>query len=379
MIINNVDIVLPNKVISLGSIVIKNNRIDEISESPVNLDNVFDASGLTAISGLIDIHIHGAMGYSVADRNPESLYKVSHELLKFGVTGFLWTTLASPIDELDNIMRQVGNFNNPNGAKCFGVYIEGSFISEKQIGSQAKEFIFEPSEEIIENWIKLSNNKLKVITISVDKARKDFIQYLKSKNIVASIGHTQGTYEEALQVLEYGASNFTHLGNAMGSFHQREPNIIGAGLNDKNSTVEIICDGKHLHPATVDIFTKAKGFDKTILISDACHVMGMPKGFYKWYDKDVYYNGETLTFNDGGLVAGTLALNKAVKNLMAFTNCDLPTAIRTVTLNPAKLLKIDKDYGSLEKGKIADIVLLDKNMNVVYTFLNGICINNNKI
>lgn len=373
MIIKDVKIILPDREIEKGSIITENEFITAIQNTDTEYSGeIIDGSDLIAIPGLIDLHIHGAHGVSVTDDDSDSLNKLSKILVQFGITGFLWTTMAVPLKEIEDVMIQAGKFDNNNdGALCYGVNIEGSFISPGRAGSHLTSCIFEPEISLIEKWLDLSKNKIKIVTIAPEKTSKEFIQFLISKNIIPSIGHSNATYEQTLQALEYGAGYFTHLGNAMGIMHQREPGIIGAALLDNNSVAEIICDGVHVHPAVLQVFIKTKGWDKFVIVSDGTCVMGMPPGNYKWYDKNAIYDGKSLKLEDQTIAGGVIPLNKSLNNLVKFTGCTLSAAVRMTSLRPARMLGIDDKVGILSPGKIANIALIDKNYEVVHTIVNG--------
>lgn len=372
MIINNVKIVLPDTIIESGSIEVKDGRIVNIYDKTSNDSNSFDGKGLTAIPGLIDLHIHGAGGISVTDKSPDSLNKLSKYLVKLGITGFLWTTMAVPIEEMDFVMQQMADYKNDKGAECLGINIEGSFISLDRPGSHLLSCIFEPSIELMQRWINISKNNIKVVTIAPEKTSKEFIDFLISNNIIPSIGHSKANYDQTINCLKQGASYFTHLGNATGSLHQREPGIVGAALLDENSVIEIICDGFHLHSAVVKLFLKAKGWQNTVLVSDGTCVMGMKPGKYEWYDSYANFDGESLQLENGTIAGGVQPLNKAIKNVINFTNCNLMEAVQMSSLIPAQKLGIEKDYGSLEIGKKANIALINNDFENQYTFIEGV-------
>lgn len=371
MIINNVKIILPDSEIENGSIEIENDRIVKINDFTNSDTNNFDGNKLTAIPGLIDLHIHGAGGISITDKDNDSLKKLSDVLVKFGITGFLWTTMAVPVEEMDFVMTQASEFKNPQGAVCLGVNIEGSFISDKRAGSHLLECIFDPSIELMQRWIDLSKNNIRVVTIAPEKTPEQFIKFLTDNNIIPSIGHSHASYDQTIKALEDGASYFTHLGNATGMIHQREPGLVGAALIDDNSVIEIICDGFHLHPAIVKIFLKSKGWENTVLVSDGTCVMGMNPGRYEWYDSYATFDGESLKLEDNTIAGGVQPLNKAVKNVRKFTDCSLSQAVYMASLLPARKLSVDSDFGSLEAGKKANIVLIDQNYDIKHTFVNG--------
>lgn len=371
MIINNVKIVLPDSIIENGSIKLNGDIIESVSETPDNSGNAFDGKGLTAVPGLIDLHIHGAGGVSVTDKSSDTLNKLSKVLVKFGITGFLWTTMAVPVEEMDFVMKQMAEFKNDNGSECLGINIEGSFISTDRPGSHLVSSIFDPSIELMQRWMDLSNNKIRVVTIAPEKTPDEFIKFLTDNNIIPSVGHSHANFEQTNKSLEAGASYFTHLGNATGMIHQREPGIVGAALLDENSVIEIICDGFHLHSAIVKLFLKTKGWENSVLVSDGTCVMGMNPGRYEWYDEFVNYDGESLKLDNGTIAGGVMSLNKAIRNVMKFTNCNLTQAVQMTSLLPAKKLGIDKEYGSIESGKKANIVLLDNDYEVKHTLVNG--------
>lgn len=373
MLLKNIDIVLPDKIIKSGSLFIENEKISQVLDNSINLDsnNVLDCSGLIALPGFIDLHIHGAQGISVTDKSPDSLTNLSNVLVKFGITGFLWTTMAAPLEDMNFVMKQMSSFDNYYGSQCHGINIEGSFISKNRLGSHSLEYLLEDDINLIKSWQQLSGNKIKIVTVAPERVSSNFIDFLIQENIVVSIGHSQANYEQTLKALSQGANHFTHLGNATGMPHQREPGLVGAALVDDNSSIEIICDGHHLHSAIVKIFIKTKGSDKVTLVSDGTCVMGMPTGEYDWYDSKAYYDGETLKLKDDTIAGGVQPLNQALKNVMKFTSCSLIEAVNMTSLLPSKKLNIQDEYGSLEVNKSADIVLVDKDYNVVSTFVKG--------
>jgi N-acetylglucosamine-6-phosphate deacetylase len=374
MLLKNIDIVLPDKILKSGSLFIEDNIITDISQqSNLNYSGeIIDGkNNLIALPGFIDLHIHGAQGISVTDKDPNSLFNLSNILVKFGITGFLWTTMAAPVEDINFVMEQANKFDNYYGSQCHGINIEGSFISKNSLGSHSLEYLLDDDINLIKKWQEISNNKIKIVTVAPERVSSEFIAFLLEQNIVVSVGHSKADYEQTLNALEHGASHFTHLGNATGMPHQRKPGLVSAALLDENASIEIICDGHHLHSAIVKIFLKVKGFDKVTLVSDGTCVMGMPSGEYDWYDNKAYFDGETLKLKDDTIAGGVQPLNYALKNVMKFTDCSLIEAVNMISLLPAKKLNISENYGSLEKNKFADIVLVDKNYDIVSTFIKG--------
>lgn len=373
MIIYNARIILKDSEIENGSILIENGKIKKIYPYLYKEENqeTIDATDCTIIPGLIDLHIHGVDGFSVLDENNQT-QNISKSLVKYGITGFLLTTMATSIEKMNQTMLDVAEFNNINNtSECYGINIEGSFINPQRAGSHLLEYIFEHDINIIKEWIKLSNNKIKIITVAPEISNDVFIEYLKSNNINVSIGHSKANFEQTNEYIKKGMKYFTHLGNATGMIHQREPGLVSSALLDKNSNIEIICDGIHLHPSVVDLFVRLKTLDKIVIVSDGTCVMGLEPGNYKWYDDDAFYDGISFKLKDGTIAGGVLPISKSFINLMNFTGCNIISAIRTVSLKPARILGIDDQVGSISVNKKANIVVLDKNFDIRYTLING--------
>ncbi|MCD5417816.1 N-acetylglucosamine-6-phosphate deacetylase, partial [Candidatus Bipolaricaulota bacterium] len=196
------------------------------------------------------------------------------------------------------------------------------------------------------------------------------IARIKEIRAIPSLGHSDATYSQTIEAFEQGISLVTHMFNAMSRLHHREPGAIGAAL-DSEVMVELICDEIHVHPAIVRLLLKAKGIDEICLITDSISAAGLADGKYSLGGLDVFVQAGQARLADGTLSGSTLTMDQAVKKFIEFTGCTLSDAVKTATLNPAKLLKIDERKGSLEEGKDADIVVFDADFNIHYTIING--------
>ena len=323
------------------------------------------------VPGFIDLHIHGANGFDVMDASKDALAGISAALLKEGVTSFLATTMTSDISAIERAMNACKNFiaSKSKGATMLGLHLEGPFISTKKTGAQNAKNIIAPDIDKFKELQTASGNNIKIVTLAPECQNSEaLIDYLQQQKIIASIGHSDATFAEAKDAFAKGANYTTHLFNAMRGIHHREPGCVTAALLDDNVWVEIIADGKHLHPEIINLILKLKGIDKTILITDAMRAKCMQDGVYDLGGQDVTVKNNTATLSDGTLAGSLLKIPDALKNIIKYTKLDLSNAVKMVTENPAKALGVFDRIGSIKVGKNADLVVLDEKFNVVEVF-----------
>lgn len=328
------------------------------------------------IPGFIDVHIHGAKGSDVMDGTFTALKTISEALAAEGTTSFLATTMTASPEEIENVLINVHECmqkqHEIHGAKILGVHLEGPFISAKKIGAQREDQILMPASEYVKQWQKKSGKCIKLITLAPElPGSHSFIRYLISENIVASIGHTDATYAETIAAIDAGCSHVTHLFNAMRGIHQREPGTVTAALLSEKLTAELIVDGVHLHPAIVQLALKTKGKEKLILVTDAMRAKCLSDGFYDLGGQKVEVKNDIACLEDGTLAGSTLKMSSAMQNMLRFTNCNLVDVIQLASENPAKMLNVFQNKGSIAPQKDADLVILDESFNVVMTMCEG--------
>lgn len=197
------------------------------------------------------------------------------------------------------------------------------------------------------------------------------IQYITENGIIASIGHTDATYNEVLKAIAAGATHVTHLFNQMRGLHHREPGVVGAALLHNELVAEMIVDGVHVTPKMVEMAYKIKRKTGVILITDSIRVKCLGDGYYDLGGQDVTVKEGKAVLGGGTLAGSTLKMGQAVKNMLAYSNCTLTDLIQMVSANPAKQLKIFDRKGSITAGKDADIVILDNNMEIKMTICRG--------
>lgn len=375
----NGKIITPNNVLQ-NKIILFNETIEEIIDEKYFMEKfnygqssnieIIDAKGNYVSPGFIDIHIHGSGGHDTMDADVKAVKGISEVIVKNGVTSFLPTTMTMDREKiykaLDNIKQCVKlKFK---GARILGAHLEGPFINEIYKGAQKEDYIIKPEYDFIEKYKDI----IRVITLAPEKdVNLNFIREIKEKtDINLSIGHSNATYEEAMESINMGVNSATHIFNTMTPFNHRKPGIIGAIFNS-DIYCELIADTIHINPAIFQILVKIKGLDKLILITDSMRAGCLKDGFSELGGQKVIVKNNSARLEDGTLAGSILTLNVAVKNFMDYTDIKIYEAVNMASLNPAKDLKIDNKTGSIEIGKNADIIIFDDNFDVKQTIIEG--------
>jgi len=374
MIIRNGNVFCDDGVFRKSDIEIQADKITAIGENlQCNSEDVIDADGSYVVPGLVDIHIHGAMGADFCDATPESIEKIAGYLLTCGVTSFLGTTMTMPKDTLSDICKTACSFINaskPEQATLRGVHLEGPFISYDKRGAQNADHITAPDFEMLS---KLNDDcgggvRLVVIAPEVDGG-VEFIK--KAKDIcTVSLAHSTAGYDTSERAFSSGASHVTHLYNGMNSLSHREPGIIGAAY-DSSAYVELITDGVHIHGSVVRATFKLYGDDKVCLISDGMRACGLADGEYDLGGQMVTVRGKSATISNGALAGSVTNIADCMRQAVEF-GIPLESALKAATINPAKSVGIDTQVGSLAVGKRADILVLDKSLQLRNVINGGI-------
>lgn len=331
---------------------------------------IIDANGKFVSPGFIDVHIHGAGGKDTMDGTVSDLETIGKTIAKNGVTGFLPTTLSMEKEKVHVALDAIGDAMKPGwkGAKVLGAHLEGPFLSPLNKGAHDSEFFQKANFEFVEDYLDV----IKIITLAPERDPDfAFIKKLKAcSDIVLSIGHTNGDYETVMKAITEGMSSATHLFNAMAPFHHRAPGPVGAVLNSEIN-FELIADNLHVHPAMYQILVNAKGYSKMILVTDAMRAATMSPGDWNLGGLTVRVDGDSARLIDGTLAGSVIGLNQAVSNILKHTDLNISEAVSLASINPARLLKLDKQTGSIEIGKNADLILIDEDIQVSLTILDG--------
>lgn len=364
------NIVTGGNVYSNWVLVIEDDHIYSITREAENvpIENLDDCF---IVPGFVDIHTHGAVGYDVMDGNPEGIVKMAEFLASHGVTSFLPTTTTLDIESTLKAISAVEEAValNKNGTKIIGIHLEGPFINPKHKGAQNEKYIIEPTKELLE--ILTQSRLVKLVTIAPEiSGAISAIKFMRDRGIFISLGHSDATYEDTVKAIMAGATLVTHLFNGMRPFHHREPGIIGAGIVEDSLKCQIIADGIHIHFSAIRLVYKAKGYKSIVLISDSMSATGLSDGDYELGGLKVTVRSGAPRLEDGRLAGSTLTLDNAIKNMVNKVLVPLPFAVEMASRVPAKSIG-EALIGSFSYGNKADIVVLDRNLNVVRTYIDG--------
>ena len=368
----NTNIYLENRGIVKAGFKITDGKIVETDESDIDLRELDDK--YMVVPGFIDKHIHGANNSDAMYPTFDDILNISKTIAREGVTAYLPTTMTQSKENIEAALVNIKKYIEKNveeGAKVLGIHLEGPFISKKFKGSQHERYILACDINQIKYYQEASGNNIRQVTFAYEENGKEFSEYLSSQGIVASIGHSDAKVADVLESVKHGVTSVTHVYNAMRGLHHREVGTLGGSLLADDIYCELIADLVHVSPPAIKILYKMKGKDKIILITDAIEAKHLPDGVFRLGGQEVYVKGDEARLASGVLAGSTLAMNKAIKNFMKVTGIGLTDAIDTATINPARVLKIDKYKGSLKSGKDADFAVIDRDLNIYMTVRGG--------
>lgn len=337
---------------------------------------VIDAAGCYAIPGLVDIHFHGCVGQDFCNGTKEAIDAMAEYEASQGVTAIVPATMTLGKDTLLKIAKAAKEYGNQNdkGAELCGINMEGPFISMAKKGAQNPLYVHKPDVQMFREINEASGNMIKLVALAPEEeGAMEFIDELKDE-VVISVAHTTANADITTKALKRGASHVTHLYNAMTPFNHRDPGVVGAACDDENCEVEIICDGVHIAPIVMRTTFKMFGKDRIIFISDSMEATGMPDGQYSLGGQAVYVNGNRATLENGTIAGSNTNLMNCVRTAVQM-NIPLETAVWCATRNPAKSVGIYDRYGSITPGKVASMVLLNKeDLSIKQVILRGKCL-----
>jgi N-acetylglucosamine-6-phosphate deacetylase len=379
-------VVLPSRVAEGAGVLVEGGRIARVAEGAAGESThddesgarVLDLEGLTLMPGFIDFHIHGSVGVDTNEADADGLHEVARFLASQGVTAWLPTLVPAPVGEYRRAVEAIAALirtqdERPTAARAVGLHYEGPFVNTKQCGALRTAYFrtFKNSSDLDDLPTLDAVGTAHMMTLAPEvEGGAELVGELVRRGWVASIGHTRADVETLERAHASGARHMTHFLNAMSPLHHRAPGPVGWGLVRDDVTVDLIADGVHSDPLVLRLVLRCKTPARVSLISDAVAPAGLGDGEYKVW-------GETITVRDGrtsnerGSIAGSvISMRDAVRTVSSLGLAEADTA-RVASLNPARLLGVDSDCGSIETGKRADLTALDSQGRVRLTLVGG--------
>ena len=372
-IIKDVDIVTKDKVLKKHDIKFTDRIIDIKKE--INKEDkyqVIDGSNKFLSPGFVDIHLHGSFGIDIMNADRQDIVRMTDGLKKAGTTSILPTVMTSSQERMENAIKTIKDVITDGNQVIEGINLEGPLLNPSKAGAQDKRYMQALNNKMFEKYQDL----IEIVTVAPEvEGATVLINRLKKLGIVSSMGHTDATYEESMAGFENGISLVTHLFNGMRGIHHREIGAAGAALLTDVS-VELIADGIHVSKPMIELILRLKDKNNIILITDA-----QPAALYEgdeitFNDKRVILKEGSARYEDGTLAGSILSMHQAVKNMDKFSDLKIQEIIKMATFNPAQKIGKEDKIGSIELDKQADLLLLDKNLEILEVFKKGKKLNN---
>ena len=327
-------------------------------------DTVLNAEGCYVIPALVDVHFHGAMGEDFSDATAEGLQKIADYELSEGVMYICPAGMTLPEDVLTNICKTAKSFAETQtaGAELVGIHLEGPFLSEGKKGAQNGAYLRDPNAAMLLRLQEAAGGLVRLVTMAPERdGAMEMIAAGTANGITVSVGHTTADYATAKAAFDAGARHCTHLYNGMNSLHHREPTVLGAAFDHPAVKAEIICDGIHIHPTVIRMTWALYGAKRMVLISDSLRCCGMADGKYMLGGQEIVVNGNraTLASDPNTLAGSNTSLMGCLRTAIRF-GIPAADAVRAASYNPAEAIGLADRIGSLDLGKDASFILLDK-------------------
>ena len=342
------------------------------AERLASTTELLEATSLLVAPGLIDLQINGAFGHDFTG-NPESIWEVGAMLPRSGVVSFLPTIVSSPPDVAMRALEVLaaGPPKGYVGATPLGLHFEGPMLAPSRRGAHDERYLQPPSADVIAGWSRDAGVRLVTLAPELPRAG-EVIRELVANGVVVSAGHSDASFDQAVEAFAIGVTSGTHLFNAMSGFHHREPGLSGALLLETAPPSGLIVDGAHVYPGAVAAAWAARGADGLVLVTDAVAATGVHRGTTGLMlgGQSLSTDGSVIRDDTGRLAGSALTLDLAVRNLVAFTGAEPSAALVAASATPARVIG-EPDRGDIRVGAAADLVILDDALEVVATIVGG--------
>ncbi|MBQ8671699.1 MAG: N-acetylglucosamine-6-phosphate deacetylase [Alphaproteobacteria bacterium] len=360
------------------AVLIKQNKIIDVFNEERFLKKEFkadtqfiDAKGAFVAPGFIDTHIHGIGGFGTEDCSPDSILKMSENLLQYGVTSFIPTLYSAPKEKmLQGINAVVAAMGKEKGARILGMHLEGPFISPERLGVQSADSISPVDLNLMEEFWEASSGHIINMTVAPElKHMRELALFCLSKGIVLQAGHTNATYKQMIEGMQARIMHVTHLFNAMSRMHHRDPGVVGAVFIHPELSCEVIADGIHINPEIIKFLLTCKSLDKVVLVTDALKPTKQKKKKLLANGEEVYLDKCFYRKSDNAIAGSALTMLDSVRNIVSY-GFNFEQTVRMASTNPARIMKKDH-LGVIAPGYEADIVILNEKLKLLYTIIQG--------
>ena len=320
--------------------------------------------------GFIDVHVHGGDGADFMDAHDDATERILTFHAKHGTTALAATTLSASRGDLQNAVESIARASADDGAEIVAIHLEGPYINPERAGAQDKQSIRPADIHELSALIAEAPRMRWIVTVAPEvEGVRGLIEHFRER-VLFAIGHTNADHATAVAALEWGASHFTHLYNAMTGLHHRDPGVVGAALTSVDATAELIADGVHVHQAALRVAVSAMPH-RIALITDAMRACGLAEGTYKLYESDVTVADGTARLADGTLAGSVLTTGNAVKNMVELAGLPVETVIPLATEVPARIAAVADRKGKIEIRYDADLVLLNERFEIERVWARG--------
>jgi N-acetylglucosamine-6-phosphate deacetylase len=333
---------------------------------------VFDLEGAWLLPGLIDLHMHGGGGHSVAD-SPEAMEGAVAFHRRHGTTATLVSLMTAQVDELCEQLAWAAALVRRGPAPTgyvLGSHLEGPFLSPQRSGAQNPAHMMQPDQAVLDRLVAAADGGLRMVTLAPElDGAVSLIAPLRGQGVIVAMGHSDASYEQAHAAIRAGANHATHLFNAMPSLHHRAPGLVGAAL-EAGIPCELINDGLHVHPAVVGLVTRM--ISCPVLVTDAIDASGVGDGTFVLGGQEVRVReGEARLTSTESLAGSTLTMSEALRRAVRHSGLSIEQATAAAAANPARVLGLETSIGAIAPGRRADLVVLDDDLQVTAVMAGG--------